>query len=187
MSTPSIITGKPTRSIGGEGGREVYLQSRLLKRTVLVARAQTALYLAAELLDITSGLLAALTRAGLRTRLLSLRLSSGRTTAWFRSGRAFEMPLGLGWSSAGRSGVLHHLFPVDNAAKMPFSLSSHIRYITNCTDFIDPSAPSRWVKIPPRPCAHRSRTRLLQDAQNGLKQGSNCSASLQNKGRPHAF
>ena len=30
-----------------EGGREVYLQSRLLKRTVLVARAQTALYLAA--------------------------------------------------------------------------------------------------------------------------------------------
>jgi hypothetical protein len=32
-----------------EGGREVYLQSRLLKRTVLVARAQTALHLAAGL------------------------------------------------------------------------------------------------------------------------------------------
>jgi len=28
---------------GGEGGRKVYLQSKLLKRTVLVARAQTAL------------------------------------------------------------------------------------------------------------------------------------------------
>ena len=34
----------------GEGGREVYLQSSLLTRTVLVARAQTALYLAAGLL-----------------------------------------------------------------------------------------------------------------------------------------
>jgi hypothetical protein len=32
-----------------EGGREVYLESRLLKRTVLVARAQTALYVAAGL------------------------------------------------------------------------------------------------------------------------------------------
>jgi hypothetical protein len=32
----------------GREGREVYLQSRLLKRTVLVARAQTALYLAEQ-------------------------------------------------------------------------------------------------------------------------------------------
>jgi len=34
-------------------GREVYLQSRLLKRTVLVAPAQTALYLAAGLFPLT--------------------------------------------------------------------------------------------------------------------------------------
>jgi hypothetical protein len=32
------------RGHGSREGREVYLQSRLLKRTVLVARAQTALY-----------------------------------------------------------------------------------------------------------------------------------------------
>lgn len=36
-----------------EGGREVYLLSRLLKRTVLVARAQTALYLAAALFPLS--------------------------------------------------------------------------------------------------------------------------------------
>jgi len=36
-----------------EGGREVYLQLRLLKRTVLVARAQTALYLAAGLFPLS--------------------------------------------------------------------------------------------------------------------------------------
>jgi len=36
-----------------QGGREVYLQSRLLKRTVLVARAQTALYLAAGLFPLS--------------------------------------------------------------------------------------------------------------------------------------
>ena len=36
-----------------EGGREVYLQSRLLKRIVLVARAQTALYLAAGLFPLS--------------------------------------------------------------------------------------------------------------------------------------
>jgi hypothetical protein len=33
---------------GREGEREVYMQSRLLKRTVDIARAQTALYLAAR-------------------------------------------------------------------------------------------------------------------------------------------
>jgi len=38
---------------GREGGREVYLQSRLLKRTVLVARAPTALYLAAGLFPLS--------------------------------------------------------------------------------------------------------------------------------------
>jgi hypothetical protein len=36
-----------------EGGSEVYLQPRLLKRTVLVARAQTALYLAAGLFPLS--------------------------------------------------------------------------------------------------------------------------------------
>ena len=41
----------------GREGREVYFQSRLLKRTVLVARAQTSLYLAAGLflLSLKSG------------------------------------------------------------------------------------------------------------------------------------
>ena len=38
---------------GGEGGREVKLQLRLLKRAVLVARAQTALYPAAGMFPLS--------------------------------------------------------------------------------------------------------------------------------------
>jgi len=42
----------PGVTLRREGGREVYLQSGLLKRTVLVSRAQTALYLAAGLIPL---------------------------------------------------------------------------------------------------------------------------------------
>jgi hypothetical protein len=50
----ALPTTTTSRAGGGrEGGREIYIQSGLLKRTVLVARAQTALYLAAGLFPLS--------------------------------------------------------------------------------------------------------------------------------------
>jgi hypothetical protein len=57
--TPSVRKDLKRQASEGEGrepgGRELYLHSRLLKRTVLVARAQTALYLAAGLFSLSLG------------------------------------------------------------------------------------------------------------------------------------